>query len=71
MHQGLPTTLIFDYPTIESLMSFLSGEIASDFSDKEEKPHAPPAASDDILSLVESLADDEVERLLQKEGANK
>lgn len=78
----LPATLVFDYPTVEAITSYLHGRLfdpageASDKeattpSDSEPEPSASPAVGasidlDKLLDAVENLSDEEVDRLLEQ-----
>jgi acyl carrier protein len=59
---GLPATLVFDYPTVDGIAHYLAREVLG--------LEAPPptvaagAAAPTVLSRVEDLSDDEVDRLL-------
>ena len=58
----LPATLLFDHPTVDALVSFLSTEI---LGWAVAAPDAAPATSSAVaLESIEDLSDDEVDRLL-------
>ncbi|HEV2132161.1 MAG TPA: beta-ketoacyl reductase, partial [Longimicrobiaceae bacterium] len=57
----LPATLVFDHPTITALTQYLAREVlALDWAAAAATPAAQPA---DLLNGIESLSDEEVERL--------
>jgi hypothetical protein len=66
----LPATLLFDHPTVNALVTFLSKEVLGWGTEtKEEK--APPSSAA-VLDTVADLSDEEVERLLsQKMGGGR
>jgi len=60
---GLPATLVFDYPTVDGIAHYLAREVLG----LEVLPPtvaAAGAAAPTVLSRVEDLSDDEVDRLL-------
>jgi hypothetical protein len=58
--QTLPTTLAFDYPTLERMTDFLLRDVLALEADV---PTAEPEASGSALDSLEELSDDEVDRL--------
>jgi hypothetical protein len=69
---GLPATLVFDHPTVEAIAEYLDREVLSVGSEKPGGAAAPreTAAADSMLSRLEQLSDDEVERLLHEGERN-
>jgi hypothetical protein len=67
LKRSLPTTLLFDYPSIEALVDYLAQEVLG-FNDVDQRPAAGSApagsSSADLLSAIESLSDEEVERMI-------
>jgi acyl carrier protein len=65
---ALPATLLFDYPTVDGLTDFLFRSLAL------EAPAAvaahPAPAPDDLLSIVEGLSDEEIDRMFSQGGVN-
>jgi len=59
---GLPATLVFDYPTVDGIAHFLARDVLG----LEAPPMTAAAdpASATVLSRVEDLSDEEVDRLL-------
>jgi acyl carrier protein len=69
---GLPATLVFDHPTVEAIAAYLDEEVLSVASPKAARIPAPreAAAADSMLSRLEQLSDDEVDRLLHERERN-
>ena len=71
--QNLPATLLFDYPTVETLADYLSRRALG----LEELPEPPAerqstvSAGLDLLDQIENLDDEEIERLLKERGTQK
>ena len=72
MEQNLPATLLFDYPTIQSLCTFLLETLGMvtavpppDAAWNEEQE-----STDDLLRRIETMEDDEVDRLINKKDQN-
>jgi len=66
----LPATLLFDYPTIDTLADFLMKTVPSlaGMAMEPAKPAAPPASGDlDPVVALDGLSDDEAEALLLAE----
>ena len=62
----LPATIMFDYPTVESLAEYLGREVLriEPWVGAEDRPRAAPSGDGDALSSIEQMSDDEVERVL-------
>jgi acyl transferase domain-containing protein/acyl carrier protein len=63
----LPATLLFDYPTIETLAGFIFDQLpapATSGSDPVAAAAAAPAAAPSLVDSIEDLSDEEVERML-------
>jgi acyl carrier protein len=58
----LPATLLFDHPTVDALVSFLSTEVLGWAAAPADA--APATSSAVALESIEGLSDDEVDRLL-------
>ena len=68
--RSLPATLVFDYPTIAALSSYLAEEVLR--WEKAPASKADAAPEDDlagILDLIEGLSDEEVDRMYNQEKA--
>jgi NADP-dependent 3-hydroxy acid dehydrogenase YdfG/acyl carrier protein len=63
--RALPATLLFDYPTIETLTEYLLDEV---FAMRPE-PQAAPAPAAGVVSAIEDLSDEEVDRQLAARAA--
>jgi NAD(P)-dependent dehydrogenase (short-subunit alcohol dehydrogenase family)/acyl carrier protein len=62
---SLPTTLIFDNPTIEALAGFLIDEISDQAADEQTKIRvAQPEVAQSLATQIEQLSDEEAEALL-------
>jgi hypothetical protein len=71
----LPPTLLFDYPTMRSLVKYLSPRLAPEAANAEEIPAfiavKEIAGRDnplDLLNAIEQMADEEVESLLGRDS---
>ncbi|HEY9088384.1 MAG TPA: type I polyketide synthase [Anaerolineaceae bacterium] len=65
LQQKLPSTLLFDFPTIEALTDFLSAELWPAAKTEPGEPAGKPAPAD--TTAVENLTDEEAEALLLAE----
>jgi len=71
--KNLPTTLIFDYPTISSLVEFLGKEVLATQAEKSDTKEEAGAGSSDQdttetdLADIENLSSEEAEALLLEE----
>jgi acyl carrier protein len=63
---ALPATLLFDYPSIDGLGDYLFGALGLDGAETRASADEPPSL--DVLDLVESLSDEDVERLFSQRG---
>lgn len=60
---GLPATLVFDYPTVDGIAGYLARDVLGlEGADSPVAMAPPPPAG--VLSRVEELSDEEVDRLL-------
>lgn len=67
LDRELPTTLLFDHPTINSLADFSVGAVLP--IGQAPSAEAMPVTTDDLLELIETLSDEEVDaRLVCKGG---
>lgn len=69
--RSLPTTLVFDYPTLAALTDYLTENVLA-WEETSAKPE--PVAKDDenlhdILDRIESLSEDDVDRMYSEEKA--
>ena len=62
--QALPTTVLFDHPTIESVARFIEQTLFP-----APAAHAPASANDQrgALAGIEGLSEDELERIVNQE----
>jgi polyketide synthase 12/myxalamid-type polyketide synthase MxaB len=68
--ETLPATLLFRYPTVDALASFLARDVLKvDAAGDEPTPIAQPE-TDEAAAGVERLGDDDVKRLLAEELAS-
>ncbi len=72
--RSLPATLLFDYPTVDTLTDFLLVELFGEQSGKAAPAVPAPSAADTGAALVgsiEDLSDDDVDRLLAARATRK
>lgn len=66
LERGLPATLVFDYPTVTAIATYLLTDVL-----RIAQPAEPAAAggrgNEDVLSAIEGLSDEAVERMLSRE----
>jgi acyl transferase domain-containing protein/NADPH:quinone reductase-like Zn-dependent oxidoreductase/acyl carrier protein len=70
VRQNLPSTLLFNYPTLDDVVAYVGGLL---FGAEDDKPSAAPPhkSSRDPLEFIEDLSDEDVEKLLtSKLGAS-
>jgi acyl transferase domain-containing protein/SAM-dependent methyltransferase/acyl carrier protein len=72
--RALPATLLFDYPTIGALTEFLAGELA--LAGASARPRAQDADvaapnTDDLLSRIEGLRDEDIDRMINKQDGDR
>ena len=71
--QNLPATLLFDYPTVETLTDYLSQRLLGQ-KEHPETPaelRSPVSSGSDLLDQIENLDDEEIERLLKEKETPK
>jgi acyl transferase domain-containing protein/NADPH:quinone reductase-like Zn-dependent oxidoreductase/short-subunit dehydrogenase/acyl carrier protein len=64
---SLPSTLLFDYPSIEALTDYLLAVVlpaSHEGSAAHEEPAAGMASGDSLVDSIESMSDEEVDRLV-------
>jgi NADPH:quinone reductase-like Zn-dependent oxidoreductase/acyl carrier protein len=68
LQKGLPATLVFDYPTIETLTDFLFDQTS--LSEQKGKRDNPKDSRDpdDLIDALEDLSDEAVDRLLREQA---
>ena len=71
--QSLPATLLFDYPTVETLTEYLSRCVPGLEESRSipTQPLSPMSTGLDVLEQIENLDDDEIERLLKERETEK
>ena len=65
----LPSTLTFEYPTIEALTTYLATEVFGLERPVVPEPRAAEPETGDLLDAIENLADEDVDRLLARRTA--
>ncbi|MCB0171116.1 MAG: type I polyketide synthase [Anaerolineae bacterium] len=71
VNNGLPATLLFDYPTLKDLAEYLSQKLLANQNTIQTSAQGPESASrTQAISELESLSDDEAEALLLAELNN-
>jgi acyl transferase domain-containing protein/NADPH:quinone reductase-like Zn-dependent oxidoreductase len=68
LERPLPTTLVFDFPTVDALTDHLAREVPDLASLAPEDAPATPPAEASALDRIEQLSDEEVERLFARHG---
>lgn len=80
LKRTLPATLVFDYPTVEAIATFLAQEA---LNLKPAQPETPAVVPDEsairgdaggvtgLLDALENLTDEEIDRLLSEQTRNK
>lgn len=69
--RSLPATLLFDYPSIRAISTYLAGQLnigtvlqsKSSVVETEE-----PASTEDLLRQIEAMEDDDIDRLLSQDA---
>jgi NADPH:quinone reductase-like Zn-dependent oxidoreductase/SAM-dependent methyltransferase len=65
--RDLPSTLLFDYPTLETVTGFLIREMAADLPASTPPVAIAAVAPDPLRAEIESLSEDQAEASLMKE----
>lgn len=68
LEQTLPATLLFNYPTLESLTGFISREVFGEPEESQAARKTEPTPTD-LLEDIEALSDEEVDRQLSLRAA--
>jgi len=63
---SLPATLLFDFPTIQALADFIMGEMFESDEPEPSNLQVDGGDSDDLLSMIEDISDDDADRLLSE-----
>jgi acyl carrier protein len=66
LERGLPATLVFDYPTISAIAQYVLADVLQVAAATAETPVAT-RDDQDVLTAIEGLSDDAVERMLSRE----
>jgi NADPH:quinone reductase-like Zn-dependent oxidoreductase/acyl carrier protein len=69
--QSMPATLLFDYPTLETLTQYILSDVLCIPRQPESKVASLPRDSRNLVDSIEDLSDDEVERQLAALSAKK
>jgi acyl carrier protein len=65
LEAGLPATLVFDHPTVEAIVDFLTRAVLELAPDSPVEPVAAPDPGD-ALDRIEQLSDEDVDRLFEE-----
>ncbi len=70
---NLPATLLFDYPTVETLTDYLNRHVLGleELTEAPAERRSTGSAGLDVLDQIENLDDDEIERLLKQKETPK
>ena len=70
---NLPATLLFDYPTVDTLTDYLSRHVLGleELAEAPAERRSTGSAGLDVLDQIENLDDDEIERLLKQKETPK
>lgn len=67
LQASLPATLLFDYPTLDTLTDYLVGTVLADATTEAPASTEAPAVEespDALVGSIEAMSDDEVDRLI-------
>lgn len=74
LERPLPATLLFDYPTIKAVTNYLAADLhltASELAAPSISEEGVPVSADDLLSRIEAMQDDEVDRIFKEKETNR